>query len=77
MNDIDVLDRKEFVDKVIQIIEYYSNKSQSISFSIQGDWGCGKSWIVNKVYNELYDIQDFEGEVYVEIDNVKDIVLQK
>lgn len=61
MNDIDVLDRKEFVDKVIQIIEYYSNKSQSVSFSIQGDWGSGKSWIINKVYNELYDIQDFDN----------------
>lgn len=61
MNDIDVLDRKEFVDKLIQIIEYYSNKSQSVSFSIQGDWGSGKSWIINKVYNELYDIQDFDN----------------
>lgn len=61
MNDIDVLDRKEFVDKVIQIIEYYSNKSQAVSFSIQGDWGSGKSWIINKVYNELYDIQDFDN----------------
>lgn len=61
MNDIDVLDRKEFVDKVIQIIEYYSNKSQSVSFSIQGDWGSGKSWIIKKVYNELYDIQDFDN----------------
>ena len=61
MNDIDVLDRKEFVDKVIQIIEYYSNKNQSVSFSIQGDWGSGKSWIIKKVYNELYDIQDFDN----------------
>lgn len=58
MNDIDVRDRKEFVDKVIQIIEYYSNKSQSVSFSIQGDWGSGKSWIINNLAAELYNMQD-------------------
>ena len=59
--DIDVLNRQVFIDRIKQIIEYYANKTQSVSFSIQGTWGSGKSWIVNKVYNELYDIQDFEN----------------
>ena len=60
-DDIDVLNRKVFIDRIKQIIEYYAEKKQSVSFSIQGTWGCGKSWIINKVYNELYDIQDFEN----------------
>ena len=60
-DDIDVLDRKVFIDRIKQIIEYYADKNQSVSFSIQGSWGCGKSWIINKVYNELYDIQDFDN----------------
>ncbi len=60
-DDIDVLNRKIFIDRIKQIIEYYAEKKQSVSFSIQGTWGCGKSWIINKVYNELYDIQDFEN----------------
>ena len=60
-DDIDVLDRKPFVDQIKQIIEYYADKKQSVSFSIQGLWGSGKSWIINKVYNELYDIQDFNN----------------
>lgn len=60
-DDIDVLNRKVFIDRIKQIIEYYADKKQSVSFSIQGTWGSGKSWIVNKVYNELYDIQDFDN----------------
>lgn len=60
-DDIDVLDRKAFIERIMQIIEYYSDKKQAVSFSIQGDWGSGKSWIINKVYNELYDIQDFDN----------------
>lgn len=60
-DEIDVLDRKSFTDRIRQIIEYYADKKQSVSFSIQGTWGSGKSWIINKVYNELYDIQDFDN----------------
>ena len=58
--NIDVLDRNAFIERIKLVIEYYADKKQSVSFSIQGTWGSGKSWIVNKVYNELYDIQDFE-----------------
>ena len=61
IDDIDVLNRKVFIDRIKQIIEYYADKKQSLSFSIQGTWGSGKSWIINKVYNELYDIQDFDN----------------
>ncbi len=60
-DDIDVLDRKAFIERIKQIIEYYADKKQSVSFSLQGTWGSGKSWIINKVYNELYDIQDFDN----------------
>ena len=59
--DVDVLDRKEFIENIIKIVEYYAEKKQSVSFSIQGPWGSGKSWIINKVYNELYDMQDFDS----------------
>ncbi len=60
-DDIDVLGREEFVNQILQVIEYYSEKKQSISFSIQGDWGIGKSWLIKKLYNELYDFQDFDN----------------
>lgn len=59
--DIDLLNRKDIIKHILQIIDYFSKKEQTVSFSIQGDWGSGKSWIINKIYNELYDIQDFDN----------------
>ena len=61
MNDIDVLGREEFANQILQVIEYYSEKKQSISFALQGDWGIGKSWLIKKLYNALYDFQDFDN----------------
>lgn len=60
-DDIDVLDRKIFIDQILKTIEYYSANKERVSFSIQGSWGSGKSWVINKLTNELYDIQDFEN----------------
>ncbi len=61
MNDIDVLGREEFANQILQVIEYYSEKKQSISFALQGDWGIGKSWLIKKLYNALYDFQNFDN----------------
>ena len=59
-NDIDVLDRKAFIEQIIKVIEYYADKNQSVSFSIQGSWGSGKSWIINNLAAELYNMQDLD-----------------
>ena len=60
-DNIDVLDRKTFIEQILKTIEYYSEKKERVSFSIQGTWGSGKSWIINKLTNELYNIQDFDN----------------
>ena len=57
-NDIDVLDRSTLIDQIIKVIEYYADKNHSVSFSIQGSWGIGKSWIINNLAAELYNMQD-------------------
>lgn len=56
--EIDILNREEFIQTILRIIEYYSTSNQNISFSIQGEWGCGKSWILDRVFENLYDMQD-------------------
>lgn len=56
--EIDILNREEFIQTILRTIEYYSNNNQNISFSIQGEWGCGKSWILDRVFENLYDMQD-------------------
>lgn len=57
-SEIDVLGREEFLQTILRTIEYYSTSNQNISFSIQGEWGCGKSWILDRVFENLYDMQD-------------------
>lgn len=57
-SEIDILNREEFIQTILRTIEYYSNNNQNISFSIQGEWGCGKSWILDRVFENLYDMQD-------------------
>lgn len=56
--EIDILNRQEFIDKIISTVEYHSKNNLKASFSIQGEWGCGKSWILDRVFESLYDIQD-------------------
>lgn len=56
--EIDILNRQEFIDKIISTVEYHSKNNLKASFSIQGEWGCGKSWILDRVFESLYDIQN-------------------
>ena len=58
LSEIDILNRQEFIDKIISTVEYHSKNNLKASFSIQGEWGCGKSWILDRVFENLYDIQD-------------------
>ena len=60
LEEIDILNRTEFIEKIISTVEYHSKNSLKTSFSIQGEWGCGKSWILDRVFEQLYDIQDEE-----------------
>ena len=56
-NKTDVLSRQEFVEKVITIIDSYSNQRQSCTFSIDGKWGCGKSFVLDMISEKLKDEQ--------------------
>lgn len=56
---LDLLNREEDLKKIITVIETLStNKENSNSYAIEGAWGCGKSWLINKLAAELYDMQD-------------------
>ena len=58
---IDLLNREEDLKKIINVIETLStNKENSNSYAIEGNWGCGKSWLINRLAAELYDMQDLD-----------------
>ena len=58
---IDLLNREEDLKKIINVIETLStNKENSNSYAIEGNWGSGKSWLINRLAAELYDMQDLD-----------------
>lgn len=60
MDKLDILNRKEFVDQLIKLVEYISANKSSTCFAINGVWGCGKSFVLDMFENELEKIQSEE-----------------
>ena len=50
---VDLLNRKEFVDRVIKIIELQSAQKKTSCFAINGKWGVGKSFVLNMLEEQL------------------------
>ena len=57
MDRLDILNRDEFVDEMVRILESISDNKSSISFAIDGDWGCGKSFVLDMLEEKLSSIQ--------------------
>ena len=47
MDKLDILNREEFVEKLINLTENISANKTSTSFAIDGVWGCGKSFVLD------------------------------
>ena len=64
---IDLLDRQEFVDKVINIVEILSEQQKNACFAINGGWGVGKSFVLKMIEEQLSIIQneDTAGDKYI------------
>lgn len=50
---IDVLERDKFIKQVIGVILHLKENNQGMMFSIEGNWGIGKSFILNRIENAL------------------------
>lgn len=63
---VDVLNRKDFIDKLIQLVEGFADKKQGCCFGIDGAWGSGKTFVLEKFEEQLKDIQSEEtaGDKY-------------
>lgn len=60
MDKIDVLNREEFVNKLVQLVENISEGEASVSVAIDGTWGCGKSFVLDMFETQLRQIQSKE-----------------
>ena len=52
---IDYLSRKTYIDLFKSIIANQSNNSSGYSFAIDGEWGCGKTWILTELESQFED----------------------
>ena len=49
----DQLSRQPFIDLLKSIITHQQNNPSGYSFAIDGEWGCGKTWVLNELENQL------------------------
>jgi len=57
---IDILNRDQFVESVFTIINNLSNNRKSCTFAIDGDWGSGKSFVLDMLEDKLSQWQNEE-----------------
>lgn len=56
----DILDRQPFIDKIISILEILSEEKRGTSFAIDGDWGSGKTFVLEQLEEQLEPVQSEE-----------------
>lgn len=57
MDKIDILNREEFVGQLVNLVKNISMNKSSTCFALNGDWGCGKSFVLDMFQQELEQIQ--------------------
>ena len=55
---VDVLNRKAILNTILEIINKLSRNKESVTFAIDGEWGCGKSFLLNMIEDQLQPIQN-------------------
>lgn len=59
---IDLFNRQEVIDRIMKLLNVVSEKRSSCSFALNGAWGSGKTFVLNRLMKQLLDYQD--GEKY-------------
>lgn len=50
---IDILNRDEFINHVIEIVNKVADNNGNMTFAINGEWGCGKTFVLKKIEERL------------------------
>lgn len=53
MDKIDILNRESFVEDLVRMVENIAEGKKSVSFAINGTWGCGKSFVLDMLEEQL------------------------
>lgn len=57
---LDVLNREGFINRLTRIVEQVTDKRQGCCFGIDGEWGSGKTFVLEKFEEKLKEIQSEE-----------------
>lgn len=60
MDKLDILNRDEFVEQLVRLVENISENKTSTCFAINGAWGSGKSFVLDMFEEKLSVIQSEE-----------------
>lgn len=60
MEKVDILNRGEFVEQLLRLMEHISSNKAATCFAINGVWGCGKSFVLDIFQEKLEQIQSEE-----------------
>lgn len=61
INKLDLLNRKEFVDKMLLITRTISDNNGSVSYAVNGRWGVGKSFVLDMFEEQIEKEQRNKG----------------
>ena len=50
---LDILNREEFINRVIQLVQLISSNKGNMTFAINGSWGCGKTFVLEEIERRL------------------------
>lgn len=55
---IDYLGRQEFVDTLVRVVQQLADNHKGCTFAINGKWGCGKTFILDRFEEQISIFQD-------------------
>lgn len=59
---IDILNRKPFIDNIVNIVDLLAEDEKSCTFAINGKWGYGKTFVVNEIEKRLKSEKCSDGD---------------
>lgn len=60
MEKLDILNRDDFIEQLLKLVENISSNKSSTCFALNGAWGCGKSFVLDMFEARLAAIQSEE-----------------
>ena len=57
---LDLLNRQGIIEQLMQLLNIISDKRSSCTFALNGTWGTGKTFVLNRLMKQLLDYQDGE-----------------